>query len=740
MTEFDHNAEQISERVYRRQIDLLYNNQTLAVFSTAAAVFMLMFFLNLSVPWTVLLPWAGLFALVLATRLLATWLYQHKKRNHHPLDNRLAEKLYFVGVTLTGASWGSMTLYLFPMLDPDSQILLLLTVQGFVSVSHNTMGYRRLPYLFYILLLALPAVYVVYRADFAYPVAIMLLLVIHLVFVLRTANAFYNGYTAMLYLQEESISREHKLLLQREQASLANQAKSEFLSRMSHELRTPLNAVLGMNELQMLDKHEPLTRQQRERAEKINEAGKHLLSLVNDVLDLSRIEAGSLTVKLEPIDLQQSVRDACKLVENRAAEQKVTIGFEALPEPVWVRADAQRLKQVIVNLLDNAVKYNRMGGSVTVSLSPGEGDSWRLSVVDTGYGIARQDMSELFKPFARLDQNRSSIDGAGIGLSFSKQLVEIMHGKIGVDSRVGEGSCFWVEMPAAEPVVQPSRPVTPLRATADGARQAAKPATSGNRLLLVEDNLVNQEVAMEMLQGYGFSVDVACNGEEALQRFKDNTYSLILMDCEMPVMDGLTATRRLRQMEQERGLPPTPVIALTAHAIHGAREKCLACGMDDFLSKPFSNSELRNILANWIALPEPAAPESTASAETADNGNEADSGEILDMSALNRLHTRKASLVNRVVQLYIEQSPDVLDSIDNAFAAGDYETLSNIAHTFKSSSLTVGAVRVADMCRQIEAGCQQGEVDADWCKQIRQDYLAAEKALLSLLQADSVPA
>ncbi len=736
MTEFDHNADQISERVYRRQIDLLYNNQALAVFSTAAAVFMLMFFLNLSVPWTTLLPWAGLFALVLATRILATWLYQHKKRNHHPLDSHLAEKLYFAGVTLTGASWGSMMLDLFPMLDPDSQILLLLTVQGFVSVSHNTMGYRRLPYLCYILLLALPAVYVVYRADFAYPVAIMLLLMIHLIFVLRTANAFYNGYTAMLYLQEESISREHKLLLQREQASLANQAKSEFLSRMSHELRTPLNAVLGMNELQMLDKNEPLTRQQRERAEKINEAGKHLLSLVNDVLDLSRIEAGSLTVKLEPVDLQQSVRDACKLVETRAAEQKVTIGFEALSEPVWVRADAQRLKQVIVNLLDNAVKYNRMGGSVTVSLSPGEDDSWRLSVVDTGYGIAQQDMSDLFKPFARLDQNRSSIDGAGIGLSFSKQLVEIMHGKIGVDSRVGEGSCFWVEMPAAEPVIQPMRPVTPVRANTGGAR----PVKSGNSLLLVEDNLVNQEVALEMLQGYGFNVDVACNGEEALQRFQENAYSLILMDCEMPVMDGLTATRRLRQVEQERGLQPTPVIALTAHAIHGAREKCLASGMDDFLSKPFSNSELRNILANWIALPDQTAPVSSASDETTDGDNEADSAEILDMSAINRLHTRKASLVNRVVQLYLEQSPDVLDSIDSAFAAKDYETLSNIVHTFKSSSLTVGAVKVAEMCRQIEAGCQQGAVDANLCKQIRQDYLAAEKALLSLLQADSIPA
>ncbi len=736
MPELENSAEQISERVYHRQIDLLYNNQTLAVVSTAAAVFLLMFFLNLSVPWSDLFPWAGMFAMVLSTRMLATWLYQYKKRSHHPLESGLAEKLYFAGVALTGASWGLMMINLFPRLDSDSQILLLLTVQGFVSVSHNTMGYRRLPYLCYTLLLALPAVYVVYHADFSYPVAIMLLLVIHLVFVMRTANASYNGFTAMLYLQEESISREHKLLLQREQASLANQAKSEFLSRMSHELRTPLNAVLGMNELQMLDKHEPLSQQQRERAEKINEAGKHLLSLVNDVLDLSRIEAGSLVVRLEPVDLQQTIRDACKLVETRAAEQSVTIGFEALPEPVWVRADAQRLKQVVVNLLDNAVKYNRVGGSVTIGLSSGRGDSWRLSVVDTGYGIAQQDMSELFKPFARLDQNRSSIDGAGIGLSFSKQLVEIMHGEIGVDSRVGEGSCFWVEMPAAEPVVQTGHKVARLRVAAGDEASAANPVKRGRRLLLVEDNLVNQEVALEMLQGYGFSVDVADNGEEALQLFQDNAYSLILMDCEMPVMDGLTATRHLRRMEQERRLQPTPVIALTAHAIHGAREKCLASGMDDFLSKPFSNSDLRNVLANWVALPDQTESEPEASHQSSD----ADSEQILDMSAISRLRTRRASLVNRVVQLYLEQSPDVLNAIDDAIAVPDYEMLSNIVHTFKSSSLTVGAVRVAEMCRQIEAGCQQGDVDANLCSQIRQDYLAAEEALHNLLQADSIPA
>ena len=634
-------------------------------------------------------------------------------------------------------------LVLFPVLEVNAKILLLFTVQGFISVSHNTMGYRRWPYLAYILLLALPTIYAAYHAEFTYPLAIAMLLVVHLAFVLRTANAFYTGYTAMLFLQEESIGREHRLLMQREQASLANQAKTEFLSRMSHELRTPLNAVLGLNELQMLDKDNPLSQQQRLRAEKINEAGQHLLSLVNDVLDLSRIEAGSLKVKLEPLDLQQTIREACKLVETRAADQDIDLAFEALPEPAWVRADGRRLRQVLVNLLDNAVKYNRAGGNVTVSLTR-RGQCWRVSVIDTGYGIAQQDMPQLFKPFARLRQSRHRVDGVGIGLSFSQQLVEIMQGEMGVDSRVGEGSCFWVEIPQAEPQLETARSNGQPAANLQAARPAGSMPERGNRLLLVEDNLVNQEVAKEMLVGMGFEVDVAENGEQALERSCSESYAAILMDCEMPVMDGFSATRKLREYEQQQRLPPTPVIALTAHAIFGAREKCLASGMDDFLSKPFNSEDLMGVLSRWLALPQQAtadtpAAASSAAAPEAETGRAADPG-VLDQDAINRLRTRKASLVDRVIELYLEQSPQVLDEIDVAAAAQDFEHLANIVHTFKSSSLTVGAVEVAEICRQIEAACQRNEATTADADRIRERYRVAHQALQEVLQASRLSA
>ena len=740
----ENSAEHIAQRVYQRQIDLLYRHQTLAVVATATALVLLAFFMRLSVPWQQLLPWGALFAAVLSARLLASWLYFQRQRAHRPLPHPLAEKIYFAGVVLTALVWAGMLLDVFPALDAGSKILLLLAVQGFISVSHNTMGFRRLPYFCYTLLLALPTMYVAYEAGFTHPLAIVALLLIHLLYVLHTANSFYQGYRRMLYLQQESINREHKLLLQREQASLANQAKSDFLSRMSHELRTPLNAVLGLNELQMLDQNDPLSERQRERGAKIDEAGRHLLSLVNDVLDLSRIEAGSLSLTLEPLDLQQLIRDACQLIEARVAQRQLSLRFESLPDPVWVRADARRLKQVVLNLLDNAVKYNRSGGTIAVSLRQAGESHWRMSVLDTGHGISPHGMSELFKPFARLPETQDGIDGTGIGLSFSKQLVELMHGRIGVDSRAGEGSCFWVELPRAEPR---RHSMTSSEQGLQHDRHAGKHQVQtgqGRRLLLVEDNVVNQEVALEMLQEQGFEVDVADNGERALQYFQDNHYAVILMDCEMPVMDGLTATRRIRELEAQRQSAPTPVIALTAHAIQGAREKCLASGMDDFLSKPFSFDGLQACLAKWVSLPadEPqgmsqAAPQATnaAAEETAVTDTQARPAAAsgFDPGAIAVLRARKPGLAARVIALYLEQSPQVLEAVEQALQQGDMEGLSHRAHTFKSSSLTVGAVAVAEICRQIEAQCEHGKVDPALAVLIREQFEVVRETLQQML-------
>jgi CheY-like chemotaxis protein len=344
------------------------------------------------------------------------------------------------------------------------------------------------------------------------------------------------------------------------------------------------------------------------------------------------------------------------------------------------------------------------------------------------------------------------IDGTGIGLSFSKQLVELMQGQIGVESRQGQGSCFWIELPVAkEPKELSKRPATLKPVAYRGGE-----CTTDNcgKLLLAEDNLVNQEVAVDMLEQSGFEVDVANNGEEVLEALWEGRYSLVLMDCEMPVMDGFTATRKLREIENQNQLTETPVIALTAHAVEGVREKCIASGMNDFLAKPFSYEELTAKVSQWCRVSispsgneKFAGPEHSGGAEYAKEPDqqlvyESDNGHsdvsVLDLQALDRLRIRykhrKKDLVKRVVTLYLEQTPELLEELGIARRNSDTEALVNIAHTLKSSSLTVGAIALADSCRKIEEMGVQGQVEDAIIDMIPQQYAAVEKDLQVILR------
>jgi len=255
------------------------------------------------------------------------------------------------------------------------------------------------------------------------------------------------------------------------------------------------------------------------------------------------------------------------------------------------------MQQGLINLLDNAVKYNRPEGTITVAFEDLGNGYLRISVVDTGYGIPDHLKGELFTPFSRLNAEQMGIDGTGIGLSFSKQLVELMNGQIGVESRQGQGSCFWVELAkASEPVLDTEQRIQASSVTGNVQKESS--AYVG-KLLLAEDNLVNQEVAVEMLEQSGYEIDVANNGEEVLAALSKERYGLVLMDCEMPVMDGFTATKQLREREKLMQCPATPVIALTAHAIEGVRERCLASGMNDFLEKPILLCKLDKVMKNF---------------------------------------------------------------------------------------------------------------------------------------------
>ena len=503
-----------------------------------------------------------------------------------------------------------------------------------------------------------------------------------------------------------------------EAAERASSAKSEFLARMSHEIRTPMNGVMGMSEL--LQGTE-LTARQRHLSETISHSAEALLQIINDILDFSKVEAGKLELERVEFGLREAVEETIEIFAGRAHAKGLELACAIeLDVPGTVCGDPMRLRQVLINFVGNAIKFTDSGEVIVRVRAVGKDGLLRFEVIDTGIGISEEAQAHIFNAFSQADSfTTRKYGGTGLGLAICQQLADLMGGEIGVHSDVNRGSTFWFEV-RLEPIIEASPTLTRLPRLNLAGLRAPIDENAGNpeilpKILLVEDNPVNREVAVGMLESLGCATDSAQNGWLALEAMNTSIYDAVLMDCQMPVMDGLTACGEIRRREQSSGVARVPIIALTANAMEGDRERCLAAGMDDFLSKPFTQQQLATLLRRWLALR--ALPES----ERRDLSRVPliDAGVLRNIAAL-----AKPALLTSMIDLYLQHSPSLIGAIETAAANMHAAALSQAVHTLKSSTANLGGTRLAMVAKECEALVREGGITqaAPMVSRIRREY------------------
>ncbi|MBZ5734714.1 response regulator [Nocardioides sp. TRM66260-LWL] len=533
--------------------------------------------------------------------------------------------------------------------------------------------------------------------------------------VVASARRLLGHGTAQLSVVAERERMAATLAVARDRAEEASRLKSEFLATMSHEIRTPLNGVIGLNEVLL---RSGLDARRRGLAEGVRDAGRSLLAIVDDILDLSKIEAGHLGLEDGDVDVRAVVERAASLVGPAAAQRSLPIRLEVDPlVPARVRGDATRLGQIASNLLGNAVKFTDRG-EVRVRVAvvppagehadPGEhgggsapGARLRISVTDTGPGLSPEALARVFEPFTQADASATRRHGGtGLGLTISRRLADAMGGTLTGSSCPGEGSTFVLELPlrAAGPIASP-----PAAPEAPGA------PPRGRRVLVVEDSPVNQEVAVGLLEALGCVVELADDGAAALERLAPgHDVDLVLMDLRMPGIDGLDVTRRLRAAEQDHGLGRVPIVAVTASALADDRAHCLAAGMDDFLTKPIDVRALSATLTRWLgpadaatgptappAPPEPAEPAVDPAAESV-----LDPERVADLRSLVK---DGVDFFERTARSYLERLPDEVGSVEAAVAACESARLRDAAHRARGAAVNVGLPALGRVLGDLEA-------------------------------------
>ena len=498
-----------------------------------------------------------------------------------------------------------------------------------------------------------------------------------------------------------------QLAVERDRAEAATRAKGRFLANMSHEIRTPMNGVIGM--LQLLVET-VLTPEQQRYAAVAQESGRALLTLIDEILDLSKIEAGKIALENAPFNLGDTIAGVVDLLQVQASAKGLPIRWRVSPEiPRFLRGDAHRLRQVLTNLVGNAIKFTESGQVALVAALESPGDHVariRFSISDSGIGIRPDQVPALFAPFEQADSSTTrKYGGTGLGLVICKQFVEMMGGAISVDSREGQGSTFSFTAVFELLAYEHEQPASDRRDVVPVAPVSAGPNRRAARILVAEDNTTNREVALAQLRKLGYTAAAVTNGAEAVEAVQSGGFDLVLMDCQMPVMDGFEATRRIRNSPQGEWAD-IPIIAVTADAMPDDRDRCLREGMNDYLAKPVELGPLRNVVAKW--LQEPRAPDAspTLGQLTGDPPKA-----VFDADALLRRLMGDRQLARAAIQGFLDDATAQLDNLGRRLAEADVPGARAQAHQIKGAAATVAADGLHAIAMAIEREGNAGQLD-----------------------------